>query len=114
KIRYAFNDSPWYGAYMTDIIKDVEMLKSSDLRNYLRAHPRLISQNVNTFREELRDLDSRRPTILAFGSVAHALLVENLSSREYLSLIRLTHYSHQIGKEKYRETVLTQIRSHYL
>jgi hypothetical protein len=106
KIRYAFVSTPYYGAYMTDIIKNIEMVKSADLTSHLRAHPTLIPSNVNRFREELRDLPCRRPTILAFGLAAYNLLAENLLPEEYLSLIRLTHYSHQIGKEKYRETVL--------
>ena len=50
--------------------------------------------------------------ILAFGSAAHALLAKNLHQTEYSSLILLTHYSHQIGKESYREKVLAQIQSH--
>jgi len=109
KIRYTFASTPYYGAYMTDIIKNVEMVKSADLISHLRAHPTLIHSNVTTFRQELRDLPCRRPTILAFGLAAYNLLAENLLPEEYLSLTRLTHYSHQIGKEKYRETVLAQV-----
>jgi hypothetical protein len=109
KIRHAFASTAYYGAYMTDIIKNVELVRSADLRSYLRAHPNVIHSNVATFRQELRDLPCRRPTILAFGLAAYNLLAENLLPEEYSSLIRLTHYSHQIGKEEYRETVLAQI-----
>jgi len=112
KIRYAFTNTEYYGAYMTDIIKNVEMVKSAELIKHLRAFPSLVRTNVEAFREELRDLGSDRPTILAFGSAAHALIAENISRNEYSSLDRLTHYSHQIGKEKYREAVLAQINSH--
>ena len=113
KIRHAFAHTPYYGAYMTDIIKNVEMVKSTDLLKHLRANPGLIRSNIATFRDELGDLPCRRPTILAFGVAAFSLLAENLLPAEYLSLIRLTHYSHQIGKEKYRETVLSQISSSF-
>jgi hypothetical protein len=109
KIRFAFMNTEYYGAYMTDIIKDVEMVSSAELLKHLRAFPSLLRINVEVFREELRDLGSQRPTILAFGSAAHALIAENISPDEYSSLVRLTHYSHQIGKEKYRSTVLRQI-----
>jgi hypothetical protein len=112
KIRYAFTNTDYYGAYMTDIIKNIEMVNSAKLLKYLRAFPSLVRTNVQVFREELRDLGSQRPTILAFGSAAHALIAGNISRHEYSSLVRLTHYSHQIGKEKYRETVLAQISSH--
>ncbi len=112
KIRFAFTNTEYYGAYMTDIIKNVPMVNSADLLKHLRAFPSLVRTNVEVFREELRDLGSQRPTILAFGSAAHALIAENISRHEYSSLVRLTHYSHRIGKEKYRETVLEQINSH--
>jgi hypothetical protein len=36
-----------------------------------------------------------------------------LNKNEYRRLIRLTHYSHQIGKEAYKETVLKEIGSSF-
>lgn len=114
KIRYAFAHTPYYGSYMTDIIKNVEMVKSTDLQNHLRVNPALVRSNIAMFREELCDLPCRQPTILAFGMAAFSLLAEHLLPAEYLSLIRLTHYSHQIGKEKYRETVLAQVSAEAL
>jgi hypothetical protein len=112
KVRHAFAATPFYGAYMTDIIKNVPMVKSMDLIKHLRTHPAVVQSSVGLFREELQDLRCRRPTILAFGLAAHALLAENLMPGEYSRLIRLTHYSHRVAKEKYREVVLAQIRSH--
>lgn len=111
KIRHAFAGTPYYGAYMTDVIKNTAMGKSSNLRNHLRKHPELAHSNISTFREELRDLRCQRPTILAFGADAHSLLAASLLAGEYASLIRLTHYSHRIGKQDYRAAVLAQIAS---
>jgi hypothetical protein len=111
KIRYAFTNTEYYGAYITDIIKNVEMVSSAELLSHLKARPSLVQANVEAFREELRDLGSQRPTILAFGSAAHALIADNVARDEYSRLVRLTHYSHRISKEKYREAVLGQIRS---
>jgi hypothetical protein len=109
KIRYAFRDTEYYGAYMTDIIKRVGMLKSNDLLTHLRANPDLIGQNIGIFREELRDLDCTAPAILAFGAGVYQIIRDNLRRDEYSRLIKLTHYSHYISKEKYRETVSDQI-----
>jgi hypothetical protein len=39
KIRYAFNDSPYYGAYMTDIIKLQEEVDAKKMMQHLKAHP---------------------------------------------------------------------------
>lgn len=94
---------------MTDIIKGVEMINSKDLLTHLKVHPALVGQNIEIFREELRDLNCTAPTILAFGAGAYNIVYDNLRSEEYSQLIKLTHYSHYISKEKYREKVLRQI-----
>jgi hypothetical protein len=109
KIRYAFADTKYYGSYMTDIIKNVEMVKSTDLLAHLRNRPALIRENADKFREELRDLRSSKPIILAFGNSTYRLIAENVPGSDYSQLIKLTHYSHQISKEHYRDTVLAQI-----
>jgi hypothetical protein len=108
KIRYAFTDTAYYGAYMTDIIKGVETVDSHALRRHLRANPSLIKTNVEKFREELHDLRARSQTILAFGKDAHALLAKHLHPHEYLTLIKLRHYSVRVSKEMYREECLAR------
>ena len=109
KIRFAFKDTEYYGAYMTDIIKGVVEVDSKNIPKHLKENPGVLANSIKIFREELRDLGAISPLILAFGRIAFDLVKENLSSAEYGKLIRLTHYSHQIGKEKYRETVLSEI-----
>jgi hypothetical protein len=109
KIRYAFNDSPYYGAYMTDIIKLQEEVDAKKMMQRLKAHPEVVAPNVDKFREELRDLRATAPIILAFGNDTYKLLRENLDKSEYRKLIKLTHYSHRISKEAYREAVFKEI-----
>ena len=110
KIRYAFMNTRYYGAYMTDIIKDVEMVDSNALLKHLKASPALVRKNIEAFREELQDLNSGIPTILAFGIAAHRLLEDHISGNEYYRIIKLTHYSDwRINKEKYRQSVLAKI-----
>ena len=110
KIRFAFKDTEYYGAYMTDIIKGVVEVDSKNIPKHLKENPGVLADSIKIFREELRDLSAISPLILAFGRIAYVIIKENLSSEEYGKLIRLTHYSHQIGKEKYRETVLKEIQ----
>jgi hypothetical protein len=114
KLRHAFRDTEYYGAYMTDIIKRVGMINSKNLLDHLKAHPSLIEQNIANFREELRDLNCTAPTILAFGTAAYDIIHRNLSNAEYSRLIKLTHYSHYISKEKYRDKVWDQINTEVL
>ncbi len=111
KIRYAFKESAYYGAYMTDIIKFLEEVDSRNVMKYLRERPEIIEKNLKTFREEMQDLKATAPVILAFGKDAHKLLSENLDKNEYCKLIKLTHYSQQIGKEAYKEAVFKEIGS---
>jgi hypothetical protein len=101
--------SAYYGAYMTDILKFLEEVDSANVMKYLRERPEVIAKNVETFREEMQDLKATAPVILAFGKAAHKLLTSNLNKNEYCKLIRLTHYSHQIGKEAYKEAVFKEI-----
>ena len=108
KIRYAFKDSPYYGAYMTDIIKDYEEVDAKKMMQRLKAHPEVVASNVDIFREELRDLRATAPIILAFGNDTYKLLLK-LDKSEYRKLIKLTHYSHWISKESYKEAVFKEI-----
>ncbi|MDQ3244456.1 MAG: hypothetical protein M3Q09_12065 [Gemmatimonadota bacterium] len=107
KIRYAFDFTRWWGAYMTDIIKYVETIKTSELRSLLT--PEVVRQNVDSFVNELRDLGSTKPVLLAFGRDTYKIVVNHVPSSAYTALVALTHYSHQISKESYRTTVLRQI-----
>ncbi len=111
KIRYAFRNTPYYGAYMTDIIKHVPMVESSALMEYLKVTPSRVRESADIFRAELADLGSSRPTILAFGAAAHGLIAKNVSSEAYSRLVRLTHYSHRIRKEEYKRDILRQTDS---
>ncbi len=109
KVRYAFRDTEFWGAYMTDVIKEFVEPLSGTLLNYLRRNPEVVRDHVKSLRSELLDLGHPRPLILALGGDAHRLLVDNLCTNEYSLLVHLTHYSHRISKEKYRDTVRQQI-----
>ncbi|HYN07354.1 MAG TPA: hypothetical protein VES67_08195 [Vicinamibacterales bacterium] len=109
KIRYAFRDTSFWGAYMTDIIKGFVEPVSGKLLNHLRRHPEIVRDHVKSLRDELLDLGHPTPLILAFGGAAYALLREGLRGSDYSRLVALTHYSHRISKEKYRATVHEEI-----
>ena len=96
---------------MTDIIKFLEDVDSKNVMKYLKNHPETIEKNVKTFREEMQDLKATAPVILVFGKDTHKIVSENLNQNEYRKLIKLTHYSHQIGKEAYKEAVFQEIGS---
>lgn len=109
KIRYAFHNTVFWGAYMTDVIKDFVEPVSGKLLDYLRGHPQVVHTHVNSLREELLDLGHPKPLILAFGRAAYELLADNLRAEAFSALVYVTHYSHHISKEDYRDTVHQQI-----
>jgi hypothetical protein len=113
KIRFAFEETEYYGAYMTDVIKNFEMVDSGDVKKYLKDNPKIVKENLGLLRKEMADLKSEKPVILAFGGMVHQILTENLETGEYKRLIKLTHYSHQIGKEEYRKKVQEEISLAY-
>lgn len=103
KIRYAFKDSPFWGAYMTDIIKDFEQKSSGKMMSYLRTDKKFEEENVKIFREEINDLGVNNPTIVAFGRDAHVILNRNFKNE--FRIYKIPHYSNYTSKEKYREEV---------
>jgi len=103
KIRYALRGSPFWGAYMTDIIKDFDQKESGKVMSYLRTDKPFEEESVKVFREEINDLGIDNPTIIAFGRNVHSILTRNFKN-EY-KVLKIPHYSHFISKEKYREEV---------
>lgn len=103
KIRYALKHTPYYGAYMTDIIKDFEQKISGNVIRYLKLNKTFETNNIEKFLDEIRDLKCNKPQIIAFGNDTHKILSNNLSS-EY-SIIRIPHYSNYISKENYKKQV---------
>jgi len=77
----------------------------------LKRNTNLIQENISTFREELSGLEASKPVLLTFGVDTYNLLNENLRKDEYSKLVRLTHYSQQIGKEEYKKEVFNQIHN---
>jgi hypothetical protein len=101
KIRYALRGSPFWGAYMTDIIKDFEQKTSGKVMTYLRTDKPFEEENVKVFREEINDLEIDNPTIIAFGRDAHSVLTSNFKN-EY-KIFKIPHYSNYSSRDKYRE-----------
>lgn len=108
KIRYALSGSPFWGGYITDILKDYEQKSSGNVMSYLRIHRSFEKKNVNSFREEIADLGSQNPIIIAFGGDVHKILTRNLM-REY-KIYKIPHYSNYCSKEKYREEVRSVLK----
>ena len=104
KIRYALKNTAFWGAYMTDIIKDFPEKESHNVMKYLRNNSDFIDKNIISFEEELKDIKADDPTILGFGNDSYDILQTNLGSK--YNIIKAMHYSHYISKENYREHMI--------
>jgi hypothetical protein len=108
KIRYAFRQTKYWGAYMTDIIKDFEQKVSGKVASFLIKNKDLENQNVALFQQELLDLKSANPLIIAFGN--HAFEILNKYFKNKYQIIKVPHYSIYISKEKYKTEVEKVLR----
>jgi hypothetical protein len=102
KTRYALRDTPLWGAYMTDILKDYPEKDSQKVNAHLKKHPELEQQNITRFRQEITDIGATNPLLVAFGDIVYDILKRNLMD---FKIVKIPHYAHHIGKEKYREQV---------
>jgi len=103
KIRYALQETPFWGGYMTDIIKDFNEKESGKMMAYLRSNKDFERSNVEIFKQELKDLGSINPTIIAFGNDAYSILSRNF--KDQYKVLKVPHYANYTSKEKYREQV---------
>lgn len=108
KTRFAVAGTQYWGAYMTDLIKDRPMLEAKDLMGELRAHPSVVKENVEGLLAEFIDLGADRPTILTFGVDVTKLVEGQFPLQKLGRLIPLRHYSDFISPLQYREEFLSR------
>ena len=108
KTRFALRDSPYWGGYMTDIIKDYSEKESGKLVEFLKSNKAFEEKNAEFFRQELRDIGAKDPLLVAFGDAVFDILKRNFAQE--FKILKIPHYAHFISKEKYREQVKTILR----
>jgi hypothetical protein len=107
KIRYATKNTPYWGAYLTDIIKDFPEAESNKAMSFLRKNPKIIDQNIDSFLQEIEDISSENPKIFAFGNDAYNIL--DMIINKNFTLYKLRHYSNYEGKEAYRQHLISEL-----
>lgn len=104
KVRYAFKNTSFYGAYMTDIIKDFEQKISGKVSKYLKDHKAFELQNISLFEQELIDIGSKRTLVIAFGNDSFNILNRHFLKK--LKIVKIPHYSSHISQENYKSEVV--------
>ena len=100
KIRYALEYTLFWGAYMTDIIKDYEEVISGKVMSYLRKNQEFEKENIASFEEELKCIGTTNPIIIAFGNDCFKILNKHFKNK--YTIYKVPHYSSNISKEKLR------------
>lgn len=103
KLRFALQDTRYWGSYITDVIKHHSEVDSAKVKRYLKNHPEVIKDNIRVFEEELSYLGDK-PVLVAMGGEAYRILKQHLSDR--YRIVQIIHYSFTISKEDYRRKVL--------
>lgn len=106
KIRYALAGTPYYGAYMTDVLVDHHETDSAKVTIRVREEPEWVAGQVARLRDELADLGSSSPLIVAFGGEAYRLASRSLPDHR---VVKVPHYANYVSKETYRDQVLTAL-----
>ena len=105
KIRSALKGTNYWGAYMTDIIKDFEEKTSGRMMSFLRANKEFEEENIQKLREEIEILGFTNPLLITFGRDAESIVRRNLSGE--FEIIGVPHYANYVSKEEYRLQVLS-------
>lgn len=99
KIRYAVKDTPFYGAYMTDIIKDFEDKSSGKVMKFMNNNSDFLQENITSFTEELEFIGATDPVLIAFGNDCYKILEKSLKHTG--KLFKVPHYSYTcVSKEQ--------------
>jgi hypothetical protein len=108
KLRYAFRETPVWGCYMTDILKNFPEPKSGKVMKYIKENPESLSQHFEAFVQEIDILGAQDATFLGLGGDAFTLLKKALPNDARIIPVR--HYSDwRKGKQHYREELLEKL-----
>ena len=100
KTRYALKNTMFWGAYMTDIIKDFEEKVAGNLMTYLSKNKTFEKENIIIFEQELVDIGSKSPIIIAFGNDSYKILKRNFTQYK---IYKVSHYSAFINIDNFRD-----------
>lgn len=106
KIRFALRETPYWGAYMTDVFIDLPETNSNKVRTWRSENPEAVAAHVLRLEQELDALGTD-PLLVVFGDLAYTSLPQDF--RRGRRVVKVDHYSNYIGKEDYRARILSQI-----
>lgn len=112
KIRHALKGTEYWGAYMTDLFKDLDEKDSKNVQKLVKNSPSLVDENINFFRQEIADVlgeETNSAMLIAFGNEVYSHLSNHF--RGVFCIEKVPHYAAQKynNKEEYRRAVLESL-----
>ena len=108
KIRHALRGSDYWGAYMTDLFKNLDEKDSNKVKALIKNDPSIIAAHVSFLRDEIRYVvgkSSEKATLIAFGDAVYTHLKKNFSAE--CEVKKIPHYASQNynNKDLYKKAV---------
>jgi hypothetical protein len=101
KLRYALNGSALWGAYITDIFKDLEEVDSRKIMKFVNENNGVVEKHIESLRVEIIDAArDEKPKIIAMGGASYRVLKKYFSSG--FEILKVRHYAHQMQLEDYK------------
>ena len=102
KLRYALNDSALWGAYITDIFKDVEEVDSTKIMKFMNVNYEIVDHHIKKLQLEIADVSRNEDTkIVAIGGASYSVLKKYFSKSH--EVLKIRHYANRMQLESYRE-----------
>jgi hypothetical protein len=102
KLRYVLYGTPFWGRYLTDIIKNYPQIDSQSVKQDLQLNPQIERESIEEFEREIQDLGAKNPIIVALGEQVHEILSRNI---QHHKVIQIPHFSARREIEKYKKEV---------
>ena len=111
---YAFNDSPYRGAYLTDIIKEEIEPSSGKLMTRMR-NGYDVQKHIDSFGAEMDRVGvDKNALFILFGNDVYELFAKHLAST-YSNHVKCRHYSHyRTNDAEWVEEAWSKLEAHYV
>lgn len=106
KLRFAFQETRFWGSYLTDIFKGDGTIETNSSKFLDSITDEMIIKAIGDLRKEIAILEN--PKVIAFGNDAFKILSKNIDGIE---IIKIRHYSDYISKENYRREILEILKN---
>ena len=111
-LRDAVEDTPLWGSYMTDLIKNLVEVKGSKVIDRIRAEPEILTRNIKSLRKEIDYVSAGKPTLVAVGKKSYDLITHKKNGlADEFKIIKIPHYANNFKKGEYRKSVLEALSS---